>query len=307
MPKISIILPAWNAAATIADTLRSITAQTFPDWEAIVVDDGSTDGSRELVARLAQDDPRIRPATHPGKGPSAARNHAALALARGEILAFCDADDIWSPTKLAEVAEALDDPQTDGCFGRIAFFHRVPADARSFSTVPDGMLTIPMLLGENPVCTMSNLSIRRAVFAASGGFDTTMVHNEDLEWLIRVVGGGARIRGIDRLQVWYRASTGGLSADLPAMRASRARALQTARRFGHEPDPAAEAVYLRYLARRALRLDLGGAEAMRLALQGLRTDPRAFCSPLRRGLATALGALAAPLLPRPFRRALFSH
>lgn len=307
MPRISIIIPAYNAATTIGATLAAIAGQTFTNWEAVVVDDGSTDETGTIVARMSEKDGRFRLATHPGKGPSAARNHGGLILAEGEILAFCDADDIWSPTKLAEVYTALADPTVDGCFGRIAFFNATPEDARALSTVPAGPLSIPMLLGENPVCTMSNLSVRRAVFAASGGFDTDLVHNEDLEWLIRVVGDGARIVGIERIQVWYRASAGGLSANLPAMRDSRARALATARRYGHVPDPSAEAVYLRYLARRALRLDIGGTESLRLALQGLRQSPRGFCSPMRRGLATAAGALVAPILPRALRRSLFTH
>ncbi len=307
MPLISVIIPAYNAAGTIAETLSSLVAQTFTDWEAIIVDDGSTDATREIVGCWTRNDARIRLVGHPGNGPSDARNFAGFHIAQGQILSFCDADDLWADTKLTEVAAALRTPETDGCFGRIAFFRNHVDDARSTSTVLQGALSIRALMGENPVCTMSNLSIRQEVFIRSGGFNPAMVHNEDLEWLIRVIGSGALLRGIDRLQVWYRASGSGLSSDLPAMRSSRARALQTARRFGYVPDRNTEAVYLRYLARRALRLDLGRAEALRLAALGLAQSPRAFCSPARRGVATAVGALASPFLPRPLRRALFSH
>lgn len=307
MPRFSVIIPAYNAADTIAETLCALFAQTCPDWEAFVVDDGSDDATRQIVACWERNDPRIRLIRNPGKGPSAARNHAAFHLAQGDILAFCDADDIWANTKLDDTARALAAPMMDGCFGQVAFFRTRPEDARSLSQTSPRPLTVPVLMGENPVCTLSNLSVRRGLFVESGGFDPQMAHNEDLEWLIRAVGSGARIGGIARPQVWYRASRTGLSANLPAMRASRAQALKTARRYGYAPDRATEAVYLRYLARRALRLDLGRAEPLRLALRGLITSPRGFCTPARRGLATALASVVAPVLPAALRRALFSH
>lgn len=307
MPLFSVIIPAFNAADTIADTLCSIIAQTHRDWEIIVVDDGSTDATREIVSAWTRNNPQIRLCGHPGNGPSDARNFGAFHLATGDILAFCDADDMWSNTKLAEIARVMASPLVDGAFGRVAFFTKTPEDAKSHSTLPTEPLSVPILMGENPVCTMSNLSVRRDLFVSSGGFDPSMVHNEDLDWLIRVIGGGARLLGVDQVQVWYRASTGGLSSDLPAMRISRTRAMLTARRYGYEPNRATEAIYLRYLARRALRLNLGRTEALRLALHGMIMDPRAFCSPARRGLATALGACVAPFIPSALRRALFSH
>ncbi|MGH1354808.1 MAG: glycosyltransferase family 2 protein [Thalassovita sp.] len=307
MTQFSIIIPAYNAADTIGDTLATITAQLHTQWEAFVIDDGSTDGTRQVVECWERNDPRIRLVRNPGKGPSDARNHGALDLATGEVLAFCDADDLWSHTKLAEINEALADPRVDATFGQIAFFRHASNDARTFSTVPQTPVTVEMLMAENPICTLSNLTIRRHVFARAGGFDPQMSHNEDLEFLIRIVGSGACVQGLDSLQVWYRTSGGGLSSDLPAMQASRDVALQTAKRFGYRPTRAVEAVYFRYLARRALRLDLGKTEAARLTLRGLSLDPRAFCSPAKRGVLTAVGACAALVLPSPMRRALFSH
>ena len=303
----SVVIPCFNAAATLPATLAAIAAQTHTAWEAICVDDGSTDATRAIVERFAAQDARIRLVRNPGKGPSDARNHGAATLARGAVVAFCDADDIWSPTKLAELAEVFADGTVDAAYGRVAFFRAVPEDAVSLSTVPAGLLTIPMLLGENPVCTMSNLAIRQPLFVATGGFDSRIVHNEDLEWLIRLVGTGARITGVDRCQTWYRASPGGLSADLPAMAAGRATALRTAARFGHVPDRGAEAVHQRYLARRSLRLGQGRGDALRYALRGLVFSPAAFFSTPRRGALTLIGACAALVMPRSLTRHLFSR
>ena len=305
MPMFSIILPCYNAEATIVQTLESLCAQTFGDWEAICVDDGSGDGTVDLVLKAAMDDPRIRIGSNPGKGPSQARNFGAM-IAQGAILAFCDADDIWLPSKLADLAETFTDPDIDGAYGQIGFFQKESSDATVFSTVPDGDLTIEVLLGENPVCTMSNIALRRAVFARTGGFDATMVHNEDLEWLIRLVGGGARIVGLLALQTMYRTSLGGLSTDLDAMLAGRARAIQTAARFGIRPTAQSHAIHHRYLARRALRLGDARTLALRHAITGLGHSPAGFFNPFRRGALTLAGACGALALPRTTRQSLFS-
>lgn len=305
MPRFSIILPCYNAAALIGATLDSLRAQTLTDWEAICVDDGSTDATRAVIAAAARADPRIRLATHGGKGPSSARNHGARVLARGDILAFCDADDLWVPEKLAVLDRVFADRAVDAAYGRTGFFATDPARLQTVSRLRPGPLDMQDLLAENPVCTMSNLAVRRAVFAATGGFDPAIVHAEDLEWLIRLTGRGFRLHGIDRMLTLYRANPAGLSADLTAMARGRDAALRSARALGIVPTARAEAAHLRYLARRALRLDLGGAHAARLALRGLAQSPAGFLSPARRGLPTALGALVAPALPRPLRRRLF--
>ncbi len=305
MPMFSIILPCFNAEATIIQTLQSLSSQTFEDWEAICVDDGSSDATADLVLTAAKDDSRIQIASNLKKGPSEARNLGAK-KASGAVLAFCDADDIWLPTKLADLAKTFADPTIDGAYGQVGFFQQVPSDAAVFSTVPDGDLTIAVLLGENPVCTMSNIALRASVFDHTGGFDATMVHNEDLEWLIRLVGHGARIVGCSSLQTMYRTSLGGLSTDLDAMLAGRARAIETAARFGVHPDAQSHAIHHRYLARRALRLGDARTLALRHAVTGLRHSPAGFFTPFRRGALTLAAACGALAMPRVIRQSLFS-
>ncbi|KJZ17650.1 glycosyltransferase family 2 protein [Loktanella sp. S4079] len=307
MPLFSIVIPCFNAQKTLAETLDSIIAQSCSDWEVICVDDGSTDETREIVVAAAKNDARIRLARNVGKGPSSARNFGASELSNGKFIAFCDADDIWAPYKLEELQTAFEDKEIDVVYGQIAFFKADPTRAKVFSTVPNDVLTIETLLGENPVCTMSNLSIRKDSFVRFGGFDPSIVHNEDLEWLIRIVGQGGRIVGLKSLHVWYRNTAGGLSSDLAAMRAGREYALATAATFGVIPPAASNAVHLRYLARRALRFDYGRTLALRLAFAGLRQSPTGFLSPPRRGVMTFVGALANVILPRACSRMLFSQ
>lgn len=306
MPRFSIILPFYNAAQTLQATLDALQAQRFDDWEAICVDDGSTDASAEIVARVAQSDPRFRQVSNPGKGPSDARNHAAD-LARADLLAFCDADDLWLPEKLAQMAQHFDSASTDAAYGQIRFFQDQPGDCPTVSQVRPDALTILDLLSENPVCTMSNLVVRRDAFLEVGAFDPSLVHNEDLDLLIRLVGHGKQIIGLDALQVWYRTSATGLSSDLHAMRRGRDQAIATAARFGVTPTPKAEAVYMRYLARRALRLDAPKAAAWGYTREGVRHSASGFLFPLRRGAATAAASAVALVLPSSFRRALFAR
>lgn len=306
MAYFSIVLPSFNAQATILATLDGLREQTFVDWEAICIDDGSDDETRAMLYLRAAQDPRLIVATNPSKGPSSARNYAAAELASGEVIAFCDADDIWCPNKLEELHQLMCQAGIDGAFGQIGFFEQTPGDTDVMSTVPKHALTVATLLGENPVCTMSNLALRRRIFLQSGGFDENLIHNEDLELLIRLVGRGARIQGIDRLQVWYRTNAGGLSSDLGAMRDGRAKALNTAKAMGFQPDCKSEAIHLRYLARRALRLDADRFAALRFTLAGIWQCPPSFFLPLRRGVATAIAACLAPLIPRAIRRKLFS-
>ncbi|SFC09469.1 glycosyltransferase family 2 protein [Tropicimonas isoalkanivorans] len=307
MPVFTVVIPFYNAGWSLPATLASLSAQSFTDWEAICVDDGSTDASNALIERISRADPRIRCVANPGKGPSAARNFAALTRARGRYIAFLDADDIWSTEKLAVTAAALRTATVDASFSRVAFFEREQADARAISRVPSGPLTVSDLLGENPVCTMSNLTVQRDLFAATGGFNEALVHNEDLEWLIRFVGAGHRLRGIDRVLTYYRANTRGLSADLAKMRSGRAAALATARSLGATPSRRHEAVHLRYLARRALRLQSGRFLPLRLTLAGLRQSPSGFFSEFRRGGLTALASVIDPLVPEPLARRIYAR
>lgn len=284
MTDFSIIIPCYNAVDTLQATLNSIQAQTCEDWEVICVDDGSTDATLGLLHAARSRDPRIRVIHNEGKGPSRARNTGAMSFACGDVIAFCDADDIWGPEKLSQLTECFANPDIDAAFGKIAFFQDDPSQASTVSTVPSTPLSIPMLLAENPVCTMSNIAVRRAAFLRSGGFDEEMVHNEDLEWLIRLVGTHAHVVGIDVLQTWYRNSPYGLSANLRAMRQGREDAIRTAGRFGQ-----------------------GRLLPMRLALQGVMRSPVGFFSTPWRGLATVGGALLVPVLPSRVSQFLFSR
>lgn len=105
-PLVTAVIPAFNAAATIEATLRSVRAQTWPALEIIVVDDGSSDTTPEIVQGHAAEDARLRLLRQANAGVAAARNHG-ITAARGELVAPVDADDLWHPTKIARQVAAM--------------------------------------------------------------------------------------------------------------------------------------------------------------------------------------------------------
>ena len=120
MPRFSIIMPCYNAAETLMDTLDSLRSQSFSDWEMLCIDDGSTDATTRLLTDAAAQDPRIRLLDNPERGPSAARN-VAITEANGDLLAFCDADDLWMADKLNRMNAAFADGTVAAVYARIAF------------------------------------------------------------------------------------------------------------------------------------------------------------------------------------------
>lgn len=106
-PTVSVVMPTYNRARFLPMSVGSIQAQTFADWEVVVVDDRSTDDTRELVAKMTAADPRVRYVTNERtRGPSGARN-SGVAAARGRFVALLDSDDQWEPFHLAEAIKLL--------------------------------------------------------------------------------------------------------------------------------------------------------------------------------------------------------
>ncbi|MFO1060331.1 MAG: glycosyltransferase family 2 protein [Dongiaceae bacterium] len=311
-PTFSVIVPCYNAAATLWTALTSVLGQSDGDFEVIVVDDGSTDGSHAVAAELAAVDPRITVIRRANAGPSATRN-LGIARSRGRFVAFLDADDRWHMGKLAAHRAHLEGDESVGVsFARIQFFDpRLSAPGRVSSA--EGRLALIDLLGENPVCTTSNMVVRRELFGVVGSFDETLRHAEDQEWLVRVLTSSSwEIEGIDDVLVDYRTSDEGLSADLDRMlggwEAMLGQARAKAPRTVAAVEPRARALYHRYLARRALRLGKPAGCAGRHLATALRCDPLALLAERpRRTLLTAIGVAASLLMPRQLLRSALSR
>jgi glycosyltransferase involved in cell wall biosynthesis len=297
--KVSVIVPVKNSAATLAQTLASIRAQTLTEWEAWIVDDQSEDSSLEIACAASATDPRIHTIRNPGRGVSAARN-AGAARAQGELLAFIDADDTWLPQKLSTHVQRFDsDPTLGLAFDRIRFTRPDGKPTAVTSTVPRGRVQAASLLYENPACTASTLVVRRAAFEEAGGFDTALARAEDLELMLRVACRTAWcLRAVPSVLTHYRSSANGASADLEGMQASWERVIESVAHYAPGLVAAhhkgARAIHLRYLARRALRLNLPPQKSADLLKRAWRESPLALArSPYRSiGTAVATAALA---------------
>lgn len=192
-PKISVIVPAFNVARYVGECLASVCAQTLADWECIVVDDGSTDGTAERIRENA--DPRIRLIRQANHGVSAARN-AGLAGARGVYLLFLDGDDRLHPDALRRLAGELDaHPQALAAYGTV---WAICEDGRSYPQKPlhrrsrefqSGYLLERMLRGDN-FLLISSVMVRTAAAGELGGFRTDLRLGEDWEFWCRVAARG---------------------------------------------------------------------------------------------------------------------
>jgi glycosyltransferase involved in cell wall biosynthesis/peptidoglycan/xylan/chitin deacetylase (PgdA/CDA1 family) len=187
---VSIIVPAYNAERTLADTLASVQGQSRSGWEAVVVDDGSTDGTRALAEAAAASDARIRIVSQPNGGEGAARN-AGIAAARSEWLLFLDADDRIAPTYVERMAEAVAaEPGLDAVH---CGWVLIDASGRVFQELEcreTGDL-FPALARRN-VFPVHACTVRRALVEEVGRFDTSLRTCADWDLWQRVARRGAR-------------------------------------------------------------------------------------------------------------------
>jgi glycosyltransferase involved in cell wall biosynthesis len=169
VPRVSVIIPAYNAAATVAGTVASVLAQTLPDFEIVCVDDGSTDATLALIKNFGD---RVRLIEQPNSGPAAARNHGAR-NSSGEYLAFLDADDLWTPTFLERSIAALDaDPALSlaYCNCALADSDGVPIDTALVGKGFDHAPSLRELLTQLWPIMPSAALVRRTAYDACGGY-----------------------------------------------------------------------------------------------------------------------------------------
>lgn len=234
-PAVSVIMPVLNRASFIGSAIASVQAQAEADWELVVADDGSSDGTCDLVADLAASDTRIRLTRNPGRrGPGAARNHA-IRHARSDWLAFLDSDDLWSTGKLAAFMEASAsrpaivasdyctvDHETgtrrtvrDYVLGEmVPWWSRdavaaaaIPCGriAATFEAIADPQVILAMTIGGGMWIHTSSVMVRTDCFHRAGGFDTSLPRVEDFDLWIKLAGTGP-IAFIDAVLAIYDAT-----------------------------------------------------------------------------------------------------
>ena len=308
MPRVTVVVPLYQTETYIGLTLQSVLAQTFRDFEVVVVDDGSRDRGPDIVR--ACDDPRIRLITQENRGLAGARN-TGIRNAKSDLIALLDADDLWAPTKLERhVAQFDADSSLDVGFGDSRLIDENGADLGLVQSPLGGRMDDVDFLCRNPVGNGSAPVLTRraldriAFYDAERGrtcwFDESFRQSEDVEcWLRLKVGAGCRFGYIPEQLTYYRINGGGLSANVSAQLATWYRFRDKVATYAPGliacHGARAEAYQLRYLARRAVR-STDRKQALGLALRSLWLCPGTVTEEPTRTLATLAAAIAKRML-----------
>lgn len=306
-PLVSVIVPTYNYGRFIGQTLDSLRAQTCDGWECVVVDDGSTDDTEEVVARVSAVDARVRYVRQANQRQAVAKN-TGLAESRGRYVQFLDADDLLEPSKLERQVEFLEaNPQADIVYGVARYFHTERPDERLYGMFGEDAPWMPELSGAGktiilPLIQMNIMAInsalvRREVFEDVGTFDPAMPPVEDWDFWLRCALAGKRFefRDFDDALALVRAHEASTSRQhasaLVAWRALRAK-IDTL-----TEDP--EVLFLNQEMKSQLEAALGiEAVAAGSRLNAARQFARAarMCPRAKGSLKWLLCALGSPLL-----------
>jgi len=191
-PLVSVIVPVYNGDRFLAEAIDSIRRQDYRPLEIVVVDDGSTDGTPSVMSRLAGEE--MRYVRQDNAGTPAARN-TGLRLARGALVGFLDADDLWTDRKLAiQVPRLMEVPAAEIVLGYT-----------EVASLADGEPSCRVALAPAPLLTLGAALVRRSSFRRAGLFDETLRYCDDVDWFLRAKEAGLslRIHG-DLVQVYRR-------------------------------------------------------------------------------------------------------
>ncbi|MEA5622625.1 glycosyltransferase family A protein [Nostoc sp. UHCC 0251] len=184
MPKISVVIPAYNAMTYLSETLDSVLSQAFIDFEVLIINDGSTDHIVSWASEIT--DPRVRLISQENKGLPGARN-TGITYAQGEYIAFLDADDLWDPSKLKKQVDCFEKNPEVGLV--YTWTTLIDSSKRTlgieFNWDLEGRIWEQMLVTD-VVGNGSSAMVRRACFNTVGNFDTSLTSVEDWDMWIRI-------------------------------------------------------------------------------------------------------------------------
>jgi len=289
MSAVSIVICVYNGARFLAETMESVRAQTHEDWDLIAVDDGSTDGSADIVRRFA--DARISLIRQENRGAAAALA-TGIAAARGEFVALLDQDDLWHPDKLAcHIARMRAAPSVALTF---SWFTYVDQSGRSIglrSRRCHGTFDFRSLFSDFVIGATSNVVIRRDVIAPAGGVDPSFPRMYDLDLILRTaLLRSHSIEALPRDLLLYRRWPHQISRDFRSLEKEWDRILVKMR--GLAPvdvaavEGAARCSINRYFSRLAYE-QYQFRQALHYMMEGFRADPLHSLADVRNWLTTA--------------------
>lgn len=221
---VSVVIPAYNAAATIGETLRSVRSQTHRRLEILVIDDGSTDGTADIVGAHAAADARIRLVRQQNAGVGAARNRG-IEEASASLVAFVDADDLWAPHKIEKQVAAVrtEEPPPALVYTWWTFIDAASRITARMCPTEAGDVLEQLCLA-NFVGNGSSILVTKAVAVEVGGFDVSLRAREaqgceDYKFCLRVAE-RYRFAVVPEYLTGYRVTSANMSSDLLRMRRS---------------------------------------------------------------------------------------
>jgi glycosyltransferase involved in cell wall biosynthesis len=203
---ISVIIPVKNRPRLIQETLQSVQAQTYPHWEAVVVDDRSTDGTKEAVAAMAGDDERIRLLQRPGgkQGASVCRN-IGWQNARGDYIIFLDSDDLLAESCLEERVQVMEThPELDFAVFGAYFFNEVPGDREEVFNVPTSEDPLDRFLKLDLPWQTAGPIYRRSAIEQIGEWNENLSCGQDVDYGVRSLCQGLQYRYTERMDYYLR-------------------------------------------------------------------------------------------------------
>ena len=184
MPKVSVIIPTYNAMTYISETVGSVLSQTFTDFELLIIDDGSSDGTVQWASQIV--DPRVKLISQPNHGKPFTNNRG-IAHTQGDYIAFLDHDDLWEPTKLEKQVRCLEDNPAIGLVDTWLFVADAQGNPRNKVTTSRAEGKVwKQMIEFNSICCGSTPMVRRCCFETVGGFDEKLFPCEDWDMWIRI-------------------------------------------------------------------------------------------------------------------------
>ncbi len=279
MELISVVIPVYNGAKTIKETIESVLQQTYSNFELIVINSDSTDKTLEIVSSIQ--DQRIKIYNYPKANVAVNRNRGSTHVS-GELISFLDADDLWTPDKLELQYKALqENPQAGVVY---SWTNTIDESGKFLDTLNHDIWkgdVYAKLLFQNFISSGSNVMIRKNVLVKVGGFNESLTNTEDIDVCIRL----AAITDfvcVAKAQILYRIHPNSKSSNILGMEASRLQVINSAFKDKKAASlqhlkPQVIANYYKYLCYKTLDVAPGkqnNAAIARILWQTFKTDPK---------------------------------
>lgn len=211
---VSVIIPVYNAKNYITETLDSVLNQTYHNFEILVINDGSSDGSEKIIKEYALRDPRLRLIDKLNSGVSDTRNRGIME-AKGDIIFFLDADDVWNKNNIEEKVKYLQSKKVNAVFSACEMIDEKSVSFTTYLGGSENLCLNDMLLSKGNYTTApSGIAIDKNTLNTIGGFDLNLSNNADQDFFIRILAAGHKIGYIPDALWKYRIHSASMSKNV---------------------------------------------------------------------------------------------